>query len=196
MSESRPDEQAEQRDAAGRPDDRPGAGLDPLPPSIAESLLDLIMESGAGVPSSNDDAVEPDFDVQPSLPLEYATGRKASGRPGGATDQRPVTPLEPVPASISDLLSSVCTEIQSGLADNDSISRSFDALDRDALHAHGVETVVELDRGRWTVDVVVVFQDGLIRHRIDSFRSRARAEVSARLIKRAAERELGGPFDV
>jgi len=60
--------------------------------------------------------------------------------------------------------------------------------------AESVETVVELDRGRWAVDVVVVFPDGVVRHRIDTFATRARAEISAGLIKRAAERELGGPL--
>jgi hydrogenase maturation protease len=58
-----------------------------------------------------------------------------------------------------------------------------------------VETVVELEEGRWAVDVVVVFADGVVRHRIDTFPTRALAEISARLIKRAAERELRGPLN-
>jgi hypothetical protein len=61
-------------------------------------------------------------------------------------------------------------------------------------HADSVETVVELERGRWAVDIVVVFPDGATRHRIDTFPTKARAEISARLIKRAAERELQGPL--
>ncbi len=60
--------------------------------------------------------------------------------------------------------------------------------------AESVETVIELDRGRWAVDIVVVFPDGVVRHRIDTFATRARAELSAGLIKRAAERDLGGPL--
>jgi hypothetical protein len=59
----------------------------------------------------------------------------------------------------------------------------------------GVETVVELEKGRWAVDILVVFEDGVVRHRIDTFPTQARAEISARLIKRAAERELRGPLN-
>jgi len=61
-------------------------------------------------------------------------------------------------------------------------------------NALSVETVVEPEKGRWAVDIVVVFEDGVVRHRIDTFPTRARAEISARLIKRAAERELRGPL--
>lgn len=61
-------------------------------------------------------------------------------------------------------------------------------------HALGVETVIEPEHGRWAVDLVVVFPDGVVRHRIDTFPTQARAEISARLIKRAAERELRGPL--
>ena len=63
-------------------------------------------------------------------------------------------------------------------------------------YASGVETVVELERGRWAVDVLVFCPDGMVRHRIDTHHTKSRAEISARLIKRAAERELRGPFDV
>jgi hypothetical protein len=59
----------------------------------------------------------------------------------------------------------------------------------DPTAALDVQTVVVAERGRWAVDVVVVFADGVVRHRIDTFATRARAELSARLIKRAAERE-------
>lgn len=60
--------------------------------------------------------------------------------------------------------------------------------------AEGVETVVFAERGRWVVEIVVVFPDGVVRHRIDSFPTRRRAELSAGLIKRAAERDLRGPL--
>jgi hypothetical protein len=58
-----------------------------------------------------------------------------------------------------------------------------------------VQTVVVEERGRWAVDIVVVFADGVVRERIDTYSTRARAELSARLIKRAAERDLRGPLN-
>ncbi|MBS1696572.1 MAG: hypothetical protein JST91_30690 [Actinobacteria bacterium] len=58
-----------------------------------------------------------------------------------------------------------------------------------------METVVTEERGRWAVDIVVVFADGVVRKRIDTHHTKARAELSARLIKRAAERELRGPLN-
>lgn len=57
-----------------------------------------------------------------------------------------------------------------------------------------VQTVVVEERGRWAVDIVVVFADGVVRKRIDTHNTRARAELSARLIKRAAERDIRGPL--
>jgi hypothetical protein len=63
-------------------------------------------------------------------------------------------------------------------------------------NAAWVETVIEHEHGRWAVDVVVCFPDGVIRHRIDTFPTGPRAEISARLIERAAERELRGQSDV
>lgn len=54
--------------------------------------------------------------------------------------------------------------------------------------ARTVETVVVPERGQWVV--VVVFDDGVVRTRIGTYRSRRRAELAADLIKRAAEREL------
>ncbi|MGB3483735.1 MAG: hypothetical protein WBB07_16170 [Mycobacterium sp.] len=61
--------------------------------------------------------------------------------------------------------------------------------------ALGVETVVVPERGRWAVEIVVVFADGVVRKRIDTHATKARAELSARLIKRAAERDLRGPLN-
>jgi hypothetical protein len=57
-----------------------------------------------------------------------------------------------------------------------------------------VQTVVVEERGRWAVDIVVVFADGVVRKRIDTHNTKARAELSARLIKRAAERDIRGPI--
>ncbi|WP_431232864.1 hypothetical protein ACQ856_26420 [Mycolicibacterium psychrotolerans] len=57
-----------------------------------------------------------------------------------------------------------------------------------------VQTVVVEERGRWAVDIVVVFADGVVRKRIDTHHTKARAELSARLIKRAAERDIRGPI--
>ena len=57
-----------------------------------------------------------------------------------------------------------------------------------------MQTVVVEDRGQWAVEVVVVFADGVVRKRINTHRTRARAEIAADLIKRAAERDIGaGP---
>lgn len=65
--------------------------------------------------------------------------------------------------------------------------------DSAADDAWDVQTVVVADRGRWAVEIVVVFADGVVRKRISTHPTRARAELSADLIKRAAERDIGGP---
>jgi hypothetical protein len=70
--------------------------------------------------------------------------------------------------------------------------RREDSSSDDAL---SVDTVVVEERGRWAVDIVVVFADGIVRKRIDSHPTKARAELSARMIKRAAERDLRGPLN-
>ena len=62
-----------------------------------------------------------------------------------------------------------------------------------AEEARTVDTVVVPERGHWAVDIVVVFDDGVVRKRIDTHRTRGRAELAASLIKRAAERDLKGP---
>ncbi len=64
-----------------------------------------------------------------------------------------------------------------------------------AAEALAVETVVEYVSGRWAVDIVVFFPDSVVRKHIDTHPTKARAELSARLIKRAAERELRGPLN-
>lgn len=48
--------------------------------------------------------------------------------------------------------------------------------------------VVE-ERGRWQVILDFVFPDGAVRHQVNSYHTRQKAEVAARLMKAAAERE-------
>ena len=55
-----------------------------------------------------------------------------------------------------------------------------------------VQTVVVQERGRWAVDIVVVFADGVVRKRIDTHATKARADIAADLIRRAANRDIGG----
>lgn len=45
------------------------------------------------------------------------------------------------------------------------------------------------ESGRWVLYLDVVFDDGAVRHRIQSFHTRAQAEVAARFVHGAAERE-------
>lgn len=61
--------------------------------------------------------------------------------------------------------------------------------------AFGVDTVVYLEKGRWAVDINVLFRDGVVRHRIDTYPTKERADISARLIKRGAERDVRGPMN-
>ncbi len=56
--------------------------------------------------------------------------------------------------------------------------------------ARAVDTVIVPDHGHWAVDIIVVFDDGVVRKRISTHRTRRRAELAADLIKRAAERDL------
>ncbi|CAN3128439.1 Transposase [Mycobacterium sp. smrl_JER01] len=62
--------------------------------------------------------------------------------------------------------------------------------DSSADEARTVDTVVVHERGHWAVDIVVVFDDGVVRKRISTHRTRRRADLAADLIKRAAERDL------
>lgn len=64
-----------------------------------------------------------------------------------------------------------------------------------AEEALAVDTAVVPDRGRWAVDIIVVFADGIVRKRISTHPTKVRAELSARLIKRAAERDIRGPLN-
>ncbi|MFC5994645.1 hypothetical protein ACFQE5_10540 [Pseudonocardia hispaniensis] len=68
-------------------------------------------------------------------------------------------------------------------------------VEEHARPVQGVETVVVADRGRWAVELVVLYRDGVIRRRIDTYPTKARAEIAARMIKRGAERETRGPVN-
>ncbi|MHB1738473.1 MAG: hypothetical protein ACYCXA_03125 [Actinomycetes bacterium] len=60
--------------------------------------------------------------------------------------------------------------------------------------AQGVETIVCAVDGRWAVDIVVIFADGVARRRIGTYRTEALARIGATSIKRGAERDIGGPI--
>lgn len=79
-----------------------------------------------------------------------------------------------------------------GEADEPRTRRRADSSAEEAL---SVDTGVVEERGRWAVDIVVVFADGIVRKRIDSHPTKARAELSARMVKRAAERDIRGPLN-
>ena len=61
--------------------------------------------------------------------------------------------------------------------------------------ARDVEAVVVEEHGRWAVELVVIFTDGVVRTRICTYATKARAELAASLIKRVAERDLRGPLN-
>jgi hypothetical protein len=52
-----------------------------------------------------------------------------------------------------------------------------------------VSTHVEVENGRYTVVLDVVFADGAVRHRLQSYHTLAKAELAARLVRAAAERD-------
>ena len=70
----------------------------------------------------------------------------------------------------------------------DTTDRSGNSADE----AVDVQTVVVEERGRWAVEIIVVFADGVVRKRIDTHATKARAELAADLIRRAAQRDIGG----
>lgn len=73
---------------------------------------------------------------------------------------------------------------------NGVVTMADDETSTDA--ALDVQTVVVEERGRWAVEIIVVFADGVVRKRIDTHATKARAELAADLIRRAADRDLGG----
>ena len=50
-------------------------------------------------------------------------------------------------------------------------------------------SIVE-EAGRWVLYLDVVFADGAVRHRVQTYHTRAQAEVAARYVHPAAERDL------
>jgi hypothetical protein len=60
--------------------------------------------------------------------------------------------------------------------------------------ALGVETEIVPERGQWAVDIIVFFADGVVRHRIATYRTESLAKISASSIKRGAERDIPGPL--
>jgi len=60
--------------------------------------------------------------------------------------------------------------------------------------AHAVETTVVEEHGQWHVDIVVVFDDELVRRRVGTYFTERRARIAADLIKRTAERDISGPL--
>jgi hypothetical protein len=59
--------------------------------------------------------------------------------------------------------------------------------------ALAVHAFVEEARGRFTVVLDVVTTTGSVRHRIQTYPTRQKAELAARIVERAADRE-GTPF--
>ena len=89
------------------------------------------------------------------------------------------------------------TNLHGGGADDEQVMlpRTQRREDSSADEALSVDTVVVEECGRWAVDIVVVFADGIVRKRIDTHPTKTRAELSARMIKRAAERDIRGPLN-
>lgn len=56
-----------------------------------------------------------------------------------------------------------------------------------------VETYVTEQRGRWVVEIVVVFSDEVVRRTINDYPSRRQADIAASWIKRASQRDIEGP---
>lgn len=52
-----------------------------------------------------------------------------------------------------------------------------------------VHTEVVEEQGRFTVVLDVVFPDGAVRHRLQTYHTRARAELAARIMHSTAERD-------
>lgn len=57
-----------------------------------------------------------------------------------------------------------------------------------------VLTEVTEENGQWAVDIVVLFEDGVVRRRIRTYHTQRQAQIAADLIKRTAERDIRGPI--
>lgn len=62
-----------------------------------------------------------------------------------------------------------------------------------ARQAAAVETFVREESGQWVVDIAVAFPDGVVRRTVNTYRTRRHAEIAARWILRAADRDIDGP---
>ena len=57
------------------------------------------------------------------------------------------------------------------------------------------EPAVKRRNGQWEVDIVVVFEDRVVRKMVSRYMSERRARVAAGWIKRAAQRDVAGPLN-
>lgn len=64
-----------------------------------------------------------------------------------------------------------------------------------AERAYDADTFIVAERGQWAVDVVVIFDDEVVRKRIATYRTERQAQIAASWIGRAARREITGPID-
>lgn len=60
--------------------------------------------------------------------------------------------------------------------------------------AYEVETYLEEVQGQWAVDIMVIFEDEVVRRRINTYRTEQMARIAAGWIKRAAQRDIDGPI--
>jgi hypothetical protein len=63
-----------------------------------------------------------------------------------------------------------------------------------SAHAHDVETAVIEENRQWHVEIIVVFEDEVVRRRVGTYFTEKRARIAADLIKRTAERDISGPI--
>ena len=63
-------------------------------------------------------------------------------------------------------------------------------FERNAIRAYAR---IERDAGMWVVYLDVLFTDGIAKRRIAAYPSREKAEMAAKWMERAADRDLEGP---
>lgn len=61
--------------------------------------------------------------------------------------------------------------------------------------AVAVETYVTEASGRWTVEIAVIFEDGVVHRTVNDYRTKRHAEIAAQWIKRGANRDIEGPVN-
>ena len=61
--------------------------------------------------------------------------------------------------------------------------------------AVAVDTIVSEARGRWVVEIVVVFPDGVVRRRINDYPTERHARIAADWVRRSADRSIEGPLN-